>query len=156
MIRKVLGVLLLMAALNGCATRNLYTAPPSLTSASGATVTGSREENPHLLIKDMRTGISSIDGLATGLGTLDWDQPILVTPGKHMVQVYSRYGQSGGGIATQMAFEAGKTYAVQGQRKGQHAAMVWLVDKTTGVAVSEKFAVCLMPDAPIAQLFSSC
>ncbi len=140
--------------LGGCAAPSpSYVPDPSLTAANAATLYGSRQEHSKLFVPDTQTTIVAIDGTRTGA---DADTPILVSPGTHTVAIATRYGNTGGGLATQMSFEAGKTYVLRGEVSSRSYASVWLTEKETGETVGEKLTVCLNQSAPIFQAFSAC
>jgi len=142
--------------LTGCATGDSYAPDPTLTASTGATLVGSRQDNPNPLVADMRTIVSVVDGKPTRATVFDWGKSILLAPGTHTIQLYSRLGRSGGGVVARMEFEAGKAYALRAERHGLYQATVWLEETSSHQVIGEKLAVCLSPDAPILQLFSSC
>jgi hypothetical protein len=157
MMTKALSIactLILATLLSGCATK--YAPDPSLTAATGATLYGSRQANPNPFVKDLRTVVMAIDTQPTGAIVWDWDQPILLSPGTHTIQFAVRLDQAGGGLATPMAFEAGKAYVLNGERNGTRGATVWLQEKGSSLPAGEKMTVCLSPDAPLLKLFSAC
>src|SRR5437868_6396805 len=114
---RVLSIpLLLGLALSACATPT-YTTPAGLTPASGATLLGSKQATS-LMVADVRTIVSGVDGQTTGFGIHDWDKPLLVASGQRTIQMYLRQAQVSGSIAIPVTLEAGKTYVVQGFKYG--------------------------------------
>ncbi len=172
--RKTFVWTVISALLVGCvAPPPKYAPEPSLTPQTGATIIGSREENPIPVAPNARNFVMAVDGKTTGKGVFDldnpvfasrvgdgvfeWDKPVLASPGPHTIQVGRRLSPFGGSVAMQATVEGGKTYVVRGETRGNNSrAILWIEEQGTGRIVGEKVAMCLEHDAPIVRLIDAC
>jgi hypothetical protein len=127
---------MLVLAIAACAgdPSQYYTPPPGLTAA---TVVGSKNEKG-LLQDDQRIILSSVDGGVTRLAPGDWDKPILVPPGRHVLGLLFFQGGLLGQIATPATLEAGKSYVVRAEHSRGNVATLWLEEQGAGTLVAEK------------------
>jgi hypothetical protein len=124
----------------GC---NTPTSPPpkdyipeaGLTADNAATLTGSKAENPNILIGDVRLYVTHIDNARThtGLGYPDQDKVFLVKPGTHYIGITLHRsmtffnGNSYYASTEQFVeLEAGKAYVVRGELKSRKEAAIWI------------------------------
>ncbi len=109
-----------------------YTPDPALTSENAATIIGSKQENPHIFVMDVRVFVPAIDGMITKIGSYTWDQPLLVPPGTHMVRISMWRGDRGMIIEPFVELEAGKTYVARAKIDSHTTATIWLEEIGTG------------------------
>jgi hypothetical protein len=103
-----------------------------LTAENASSLTGSRLENPNILVGDVRVFITHIDNTPTqGAGHPDKDTVLLVKPGTHYIRmILTRKDvwrpRSFLACADQfIELEAGKLYVARGELKGREANL-WL------------------------------
>ncbi len=122
----------------GC---NTPTSPPpkdyipeaGLTTATAASLSGSKVENPNFLSGDLRVYITHIDNARTQLAGdyPDQDTVILVKPGTHYVRIiltrkdFWRSLRFSACSEQFVELEAGKTYVARGELKGRESTL-WL------------------------------
>ncbi len=81
-------VLLILAAVAGCAHRNDYAEPIGLSPVTGATIVGSETPSHDSLLPDTdRAYITAIDGRVVRGPVFLSDSPLLVAPGHHTIQI---------------------------------------------------------------------
>lgn len=120
-----------------------YVAPAGLTAETGATLVGSRQPVPGLLDDDVRAIVSAVDGKLTGIELSTWSAPVPVSPGPHTIQIAALQGALRGEIAVRVTLAAGRTYAARSSAPAGRAVTLWLEDKTSGAAASDKLAVVM-------------
>jgi len=151
--KRGIAVVAALQMLAACTPTNSYKPAPDLTPQTAATLVGSKEAYRNPFVKDMRMSVGAIDGVPVGGA---WDEPVLVAPGQHTIQMAAHIATRGGGIASLAELAPAKTYTVRGERHGQFHATAWIEDKDTGQAVTERLDICLIDAAPLIQLLTPC
>jgi len=138
-----IGCAVVAAALAGCTPRHPYRAPPDLTPETGAVLKGSRTPVASPLAEDVRAIVTAVDGQLTANGRYEWDQPILVPPGSHLLQLAALQGQIKVEAAIRVSLEPHQEYVVrlQGPSDAGQPAFIWLEDTGSGGVVGSKLAV---------------
>ena len=158
---SVLAAALLIAGCNSTPARPVtpYMPASDLTAENAASLTGSRLENPNILVGDVRVYVTHIDSAPTqGPGYPDPDKILLVPPGTHYVRMilarndFWRSRSSHACIEQFIELEAGKVYVARGELKGREANL-WLdqvgstneqARTTAGVSITDQVRVGYM------------
>lgn len=134
----VMGALLLVT---GCKPRDAYAPPVTTNPLETASIIGSRVEVPSIA-EDIRLIVTAVDGRMTGVGRSEWDHPLVISPGSHLVQIAAVQGQIRGEVAVRATLEANKTYrAVYERRDDSEPGQIWLEDQQTGLPICDKLIV---------------
>jgi hypothetical protein len=106
--------LVALASLAACDTAPplpLYAEPPGLTQENAATLRGSRI-NHGLIVPDSRIFVSGVDNQSSGFRPDDYDKPLRLSAGSHVVDILLVQANKVGQVATEVQLDAGKTYLV--------------------------------------------
>lgn len=122
--------------------RHPYVPPSDLNPESAATIVGSKLQVTAPLAEDIRMLVSAVDGKLTRTSHYDWENPVVVTSGPHLVQLVAIQGMGKAEIATRVNLEAGKRYTVRlSKADPARSVTIWLEDSQTGAAASNKVEV---------------
>lgn len=156
MIRIGCFLALVLMALAGCQSVDYYKPPVGVTPTTAATLMGSRAENPSPFRKDLRAYVARIDGKLTGGGPNAWDQPVLITAGKHDIAIGVAGGENMfasnsrfGLVEARATLQTGMTYYLRAAIRQESAlhgaqAVAWIEDEH-GVTATEELAVLIAP-----------
>lgn len=142
-----IALVLLMVVASGCAdpSRN-YVEPVGLTSATVATITGSKVVDPNILLADTRAYLVGIDQKVAQGGMHAWDRRWLIAPGEHLVTFGVSKGPEIWGLAdVRLKLDAGKTYVLRTEEPvsisfGRRRSASW-IEEEGGRPVSQRIDV---------------
>ena len=137
-------VLLILAAVAGCAHRNDYAEPIGLTPVTAATIVGSDAPSQVSLLPETdRAYVTAIDAHVVRGPVFLSDTPLLVAPGHHTIQIAVDTSIGSAELGVSVELEAGKSYGVRTQVEGQ-AATLWIEDRITRTPASHPASLALI------------
>ena len=111
---------------------------PAMLKPDDATLIGSRPAPEGWLGQDLRVLVSVVDQKPTGHRRFDWDIPIRVAAGDHVIQVAAVQGYTTAEVVMRVTLEPGITYVARLRaQQPEHPAAIWLENSVTGASVSE-------------------
>jgi hypothetical protein len=123
-------------AATACAPMEIYEPPAAVnTPQRSATVVGSQTQLLGL-VRTVEAWIVRVDGKHAPVYA--YDKPYLVAPGTHSVVITAQEGAETATATATLTFQAGHSYVVHGGDIRGGASEVWVEDRTTGQAASQR------------------
>lgn len=161
---KYLRALLMVTvfALTGCADQPArYIAPPGLTAKNGASLTGSLVKTG-ALANNEKIFVGEIDNRVTTQNSSNFQVPLLVTPGLHVLQIVacecgSWLRSVSGSVSIAVNLQPGQNYVARASLPTSQwlmfdpnkTAMAWLEDGSGKIVAAPQQATLTAPQAPV-------
>ena len=120
-----------------------YTPPAEMLQEDLATLVGSKVRVRNIFFADEITYVRGIDGLPVEGGLKDYDVPIRLAPGKHVIQIGFAQGSGCAEATFELIMQSGNSYIARSKKLGRESIFrqenlsIWIEDSNGTPATND-------------------